>query len=206
MIYMIGDPNGATQRLIRKHPEHFGALVTPTRTSRATGITALDNGAWAHRDDPDWWRTTGETQWLAARGAYDWLFVVMPDVVADADATLERYLRYRGEMDERGLPMALALQNGMTSKAIAHLCPAFLFLGGTTEWKLATLPLLAEFAHATNRWLHVGRVNTIRRLWLCASYGVHSCDGTGLARYPREVLKRLMPFFQQGRFALGGQP
>jgi hypothetical protein len=54
------------------------------------------------------------------------------------------------------------------------------FVGGTTAWKWQSVPTwCVEFPR-----VHVGRVNTIERVWLCDDLGAESADGTGWMKNP----------------------
>ena len=71
-----------------------------------------------------------------------------------------------------------------------------LFIGGTTNWKLSQSAgdLIAE-AKKNHKWVHVGRVNSYRRLNLVSILGADSCDGTFLAFGPDKNLPRLLRWF-----------
>lgn len=61
-----------------------------------------------------------------------------------------------------------------------------LFIGGDDEFKMGPAAQeLAAAARDRGKWLHVGRVNTLRRLRYCQSIGADSVDGTSWARYTR---------------------
>lgn len=62
-----------------------------------------------------------------------------------------------------------------------------LFLGGTTEYKIREMYAWGMVAHAWRRWFHVGRVNTRRRIRLCAEAGADSFDGTSASMYSSTV-------------------
>jgi len=57
-----------------------------------------------------------------------------------------------------------------------------IFVGGDTRWKLATMAQWARLAHAHGAICHVGRVNSARRIHLCAAAGIDSFDGSGVSR------------------------
>lgn len=63
------------------------------------------------------------------------------------------------------------------------------FVGGSTDWKLATLYDWAALAQSRGAWCHVGRVNSVRRIRLCHLAGVDSFDGTSASRYSVELPK-----------------
>ncbi len=73
----------------------------------------------------------------------------------------------------------MAVQDGMTAELVRrHADPAVIFVGGSTRFKYGTL------GHWCGHFLrvHVGRVNSHRRLWECQRAGAESVDGTGLMR------------------------
>ena len=138
---------------------------------------ALDNGAWgAHLhgspwDEAAWFRLL---RWAAISGQRP-LWVLVPDVVADRDATLARWGEYAGRVREHGWRPAFAVQDGMSFADVPD-DECVLFLGGSTEWKLAAIaPWCAQFPGR----VHVGRVNTWDRLIACWRAGAISIDGTG---------------------------
>jgi hypothetical protein len=61
------------------------------------------------------------------------------------------------------------------------------FVGGTTEWKIASTPRWSAVARKRNAWCHIGRVNTARRVELCGSSGATSFDGSGPVRFPSTI-------------------
>jgi hypothetical protein len=64
-----------------------------------------------------------------------------------------------------------------------------LFLGGSTDWKLGQhARALATEAKARGRWLHMGRVNSNRRLALALSWGCDSVDGSGYSMFPDQKI------------------
>jgi len=145
------------------------------------------------------------------------LFAVAPDVLCDAAATLKRSrymlpaIRY-----EVGLPAALVAQNGledilaaMSTAEIGEFWDDFdvLFLGGGDAWKLgpAAAALAAE-ARRRRKWVHMGRVNTLKRLRYAAYLGCDSADGTGMTRAPDKILTRMLRFLDRvhGQLALFG--
>ena len=81
--------------------------------------------------------------------------------------------------------MLIPVQNGMTAADIRPLVNdrVGIFVGGDTDWKISTLPVWGRLAAETGCYLHVGRVNTRRRIKLCATCGVDSFDGTSVSRF-----------------------
>lgn len=114
-------------------------------------------------------------------------FIVVPDVVADAARTLELFPEWFDELATTGSRLLLALQDGMTSAIVRELLGKYpsagLFLGGSTEWKLATMPEWGELAAELDRYLHIARVNSARRIMAAQAAGADSFDGSSVTRY-----------------------
>jgi hypothetical protein len=169
--------------LAGKYPNRLAWLVGPSAMSktklRPWMPYALDNdafSAWSQKKpwDVEAWRAL--LQW-AQLSRHKPLWVLVPDVVADREATLQNWVRYAPEAAAYKWPLAFAVQDGMTP-ADVPADAAIVFVGGTTRWKWQTLPMWAESCAR----VHVGRVNELRRLWTCEEYGVESVDGTGWFR------------------------
>lgn len=152
---------------------------------------ALDNGAWtAHqRNEPFDERAFLRALDRLGAGAD---FIVAPDIVCGGRASLRFSERWLPRISLLGRPILLAVQNGIAPEDVRSLlCPELgIFVGGDTAWKETSLPLWGELATETGCYLHVGRVNTIRRITLCALAQAHSFDGTSASRY-RKSLPRL---------------
>jgi len=76
-----------------------------------------------------------------------------------------------------------------------------LFVGGSTAWKLETLGTWGALAAERRCYLHVGRVNTQRRIARCHAVGAQSFDGTSVSRYAA-TLAELEPARRQGGLRL----
>ena len=57
------------------------------------------------------------------------------------------------------------------------------FLGGSTEWKLARMWEWGEFCAERSIYYHVARVNSEKRTRLAIAAGAHSIDGSSTSRY-----------------------
>jgi hypothetical protein len=149
----------------------------------------------------------GETVW------YAWLkrealtepelcmFAVAPDVVGDHAATWERAASWLPRIRELGVPAAFVAQDGMNAETFTEWA-AFdvLFIGGTTAWKLSeTARQLVCEAKRHGKRVHMGRVNSRRRLRLAAAWGVDSVDGTLLTYGPDVHLPRLTAWLNEIR-------
>jgi hypothetical protein len=132
------------------------------------------------------------------------LFVTAPDVVADAKATLGLFERWQpvlqsvwatvNEADvDPGVPVhqpiALVAQDGLERLPVPWDHLQALFIGGSTHWKLGPHAAnLVREAKQRGKWVHVGRVNTLQRIYWCMALGVDSIDGSGFARFTRARL------------------
>ncbi|WP_236078652.1 hypothetical protein [Paraburkholderia domus] len=160
-------------------------LVSAKGEHRPEGMRyAIDNGAWTayQRGEP-----FDESAFLAVieklgEGA-DW--IVLPDIVQGGLASLEYSLRWKERL--RGMPsqLLIAVQDGMQLDDVARfLSPVVgIFIGGSTAWKEATAEAWGLLARRRNCHLHVGRVNSARRIRICAAAGADSFDGSGPSRY-----------------------
>lgn len=116
------------------------------------------------------------------------LFVAVPDVVADALATARLFEIWWRALARRGLPAALVAQDGAEhlGRWLTLVWPRIdaIFLGGSTEWKLGpAAEALAAEAKRRGKWVHMGRVNSARRIRYAASIGCDSVDGTKWVRW-----------------------
>lgn len=145
---------------------------------------ALDNGAWTafqqgKQLDEKLFMTAVERM---GEGA-DW--IVLPDIVAGGLRSLDYSLTWLERL--RGIPtrLLIAVQNGMEVEDVrSFLNPAVgIFVGGDTEWKEKTAVQWGSVARRRNCYLHVGRVNSARRIAICNAAGANSFDGTSVSRY-----------------------
>lgn len=140
---------------------------------------AADNGRYSR---PDTYSDAAYLAWLAKRPYRDaCLFATAPDVVGEAAATLALSAPMFARIRALGYPVALVAQDGLEDEAVPWDDFDALFIGGTTTWKLseAAHELAAE-AKRRGKWLHMGRVNSRRRVRLAAAMGCDSVDGTFL--------------------------
>jgi hypothetical protein len=166
---------------------------------------ALDNGAFpAFTKGVEW----DEMAWLALLGwasAQDIkpAWVLVPDVVADRVATIERWEEY-APLTKRVLPgvaLAFAVQDGMRVDDVPQSADV-VFVGGTTDWKWATAGMWCQ--HFSR--VHIGRVNSYRRLMDAASCGAESTDGTGWFRGDKQQLRGLERFLLEQSANAGRSP
>lgn len=130
------------------------------------------------------------------------LFATVPDVVADAQGTDERWSKWAPVVIDRGYRPAYVLQNGCQTVP----CDAgAVFTGGDTAYKLSP-QARRHIRQAQNGglWCHMGRVNSLRRLRRCADDGYQSCDGTYLTFGPDRNLPTLLGWLHPTQPSLWG--
>lgn len=179
-IMPANNSSALTHYLAGRYPQHIGWLVGPRATPKTKFREwmpfALDNdafSAWANGTEWD------EVEWLTMLEMVKALrikplWVLVPDVVADREATLENWKHYSPIVGGFGFKKAFALQDGMSKSDIPPGAEV-LFVGGTTEWKWRTV---ADWVSLPQD-IHVGRVNSVEKLTYCERIGVASVDGTG---------------------------
>ena len=164
----------------------WGLLVSRAGVWRTEGFDryVLDNGAWADHQAGRAFDEDAFERLIEQFGAgADW--IVLPDIVAGGLASLALSTRWLNRCLSV-CPMALiAVQDGMQETDLAPLVgrSVGVFLGGSTEWKLANMLRWGTFCAERGVYYHVARVNTERRVWLAAASGADSIDGSSATRY-----------------------
>lgn len=161
----------------------LGCITTPRQGNRLPdgAVLCADNGkfgkGWPGVDA--WWA------WLQSLPAERVAFAVAPDVPFDAVGTLDESLPWLPRIRELGIPAALALQDGIEHLPVPWDAFDVAFIAGTTEWKLgAAARTLVTEAKRHGKRVHMGRVNSERRLRYAAFIGCDSADGTYLTFGP----------------------
>jgi hypothetical protein len=179
-----------------KHPAHFGYFIS-IRKRGVPGFLRNGSAPWAADNDcfNENFSPRPFVEWLATLTDFAprCLFVVAPDVVGDAKATLSRFPHWHKSLKGLGFPVAPALQDGITSEMVPWDALDAVFVGGTTEWKMSqeVIALLVE-AGERGLWRHIGRVNSKKRMYHFWDFA-ESFDGTGFAIEPDGKLKYILP-------------
>lgn len=196
MLYLTGSSSELSRNL---HRSDLGLLGTPAGSTVAQRhhypAWAADNGMFVATPAT---REALIAKWFAWLGRLEptALFATLPDVVGDYRATAELSRHHLAAVRELGFPAAWVAQDGLELDPWATeeaLSADALFLGGSTEWKLSAgaAELVAE-AKRRGLWVHMGRVNSGKRLRYAASIGCDSADGTFLGFGPTKNLPRLV--------------
>lgn len=149
---------------------------------------ACDNGCFSGFQPGDWFRMIKKVE---ASGHYP-MWVVAPDLWKRAQTTLDLFRVWQPWLVARGFKLAFAAQDGSEKGLIPWQEIDCLFLGGSTEWKTGPIAeRLTREAHERGKWVHMGRVNTPKRVGICASWGVDSFDGSSFSVRPSRILEGL---------------
>jgi hypothetical protein len=175
----------------------LGFIATPAQGNRRPpGVRwCADNGCFGAGYPGD----AGFLAWLAAQpGRELCAFAVAPDVVADAAATRARSAPFLPVIRELGYPVAFVAQDGLERVGAPWDDFDVLFIGGSTDWKLGAAAREAvAAARERGKAVHMGRVNSRRRLRYAAAIGCDSVDGTLLVYGPDVHLPRLTAWLRE---------
>lgn len=179
--------------------EHYrsgrlGLLNTPASSYdlKALGpnlVWAADNGCFSDNWNEDKW-----LRWLESCIPYQsqCAWAVVPDVVGDHAATVERFHKYAPTVRAMGYRLAFVGQNGATVEFTPWDEFDCWFAGGDTAWKLGDAWAIHAEAKRRGKVTHMGRVNSKRRFMAARSAGYDSVDGTFLAFGPDINIGRLL--------------
>lgn len=163
----------------------LGAITTPAQGNKIAGLPlwCADNGCGpgVHGIGGGYPGGDAFLAWLqrlaphAARCA----FAVAPDVVGDAASTIARSLPFLPLIRSLGYRAAFVAQNGQERLPVPWDEFGVLFIGGDDEWKLgAPMRELAAEARLRGKRVHMGRVNSLKRMRYARAIGCDSADGT----------------------------
>lgn len=203
MIYLTCPPTD--ERLWPYGNSLIGVMLTPNMRQSAwapgrTVIWAADNGCFTKGDDFDGLRYLN---WLNDRRPFllKCLFATAPDVVGDPEATWARsepWFRPLRLLDYRA---ALCLQDGAEDHERTwdeHESWDTAFIGGSTEWKVSeAAEECIGRARTLGHRVHMGRVNSLKRMRLATSWGCESTDGTYVGFGPDKNLPRVIGWLDE---------
>ena len=185
MMTAYASRTGTRRNLIALRQAGWRLLISAAGVLRHEGFPyALDNGAWSAYCQG---RAFNDRAFLSALRQFgaeaDW--TTLPDIVAGGHASLALSLRWMRRVLDESPRALLAVQDGLAPDDVAPFLGerVGIFIGGSTAWKLRTLPQWAALGQRQGCWIHVGRVNTVRRIALCNVVGATSFDGSSASRY-----------------------
>jgi hypothetical protein len=180
---------GTRRNLAALREAGWRLLVSAAGCLRAEGFPyALDNGAWSAYTKG---RPFDDAAFIVALrkmgGGADW--TVLPDIVMGGAASLSMSLGWMRRVLDETPRALLAVQNGMTVDDVRGFLGARvgLFVGGDTAWKESTIGVWSALGREVGCWVHVGRVNTARRIAICTAEGATSFDGTSASRFAKTI-------------------
>lgn len=186
MIYMTPQdrpPSGLDER-------YWGQILTPRSRISVPALSTWCADSGAFKGNFSW---PIYSTWLEKMRPHrhSCLFVTCPDKVADAAHTLQLHEQYASHIQELGYPVALVAQDGLELLDWPDNYDV-LFIGGTTDWKLSKE---AEFcisvAQNIGKHVHVGRVNSQKRISHFQELSVDSVDGTAIIFHPGIYYRRI---------------
>ncbi len=189
---------GTRRNLAALREAGWRILVSARGVLRSEGFRyALDNGAWTAFTQGEPFDVAAFEKALDLMGAEaDW--VASPDIVGGGMRSLELSESWLPRLIDARLVL-IPVQDGL---AVSDVRPLLgnrvgIFLGGSTEWKLATMREWGELAREVGCYYHVARVNTRRRIEMCSEAGATSFDGSSASRFaaslPRLERARCQP-------------
>ena len=145
---------------------------------------ALDNDAFiCFKNKTEWsqqlWMDM--IQWARMVGQKP-MWCLVPDVVCDAVATIEKWHKYSPVVKKCGWDLAFAVQDGMLPEDVPFDADV-VFVGGSDDFKMRTLPMWCK----NFQRVHVGRINEIHAIQTCERYGAESADGSGWFKDTRRM-------------------
>ena len=185
--------NTGTKKNLQALKEHdWGILLGPDNPTWRKGMSnAIDNGAWGCAQQGVPFREKPFMDLVEKHGAAA-DFVVVPDIVAGGMKSLEFSLSWLPRLKHLKR-ILLPVQNGedgipdidikSASDVLRDMPNLGLFLGGSTKWKLSTMYDWGIVAKVMDRYYHVGRVNTGKRIRLAEEAGADSFDGTSATMF-----------------------
>lgn len=181
---------GFTSKLDKKYIDTIGVTLTMNQgvnrnLIKRGGLWCLDNGIFTGKFNIKEWLYKLE---ILSEYKDTCLFIAIPDVVGNSEATLSQFRNYRNMVKD--LPVAFISQDGIRKQESKIPWDDFdcLFVGGTNHHKLGKEGgWIVSEARKHKKWIHIGRVNSISRIlkfWTSDSW-----DGTHLTYMPSDVRK-----------------
>lgn len=197
MIYLSGCLPAKPELRTMMHEAGIGVLTT-YRSVRFppddTWVWAADNGCFSPAWNQTYWRT-----WIDLVDPRA-LFAVVPDTVGDWQQTRMDWIVHHSTVKNAGLRAAYVLQDGQTSNWMPWDDLDAVFIGGSTEWKMSDESrTLVDEAKTRGKWVHMGRVNSQKRIELAVGWGCDSADGTYISFGPDINTPKLVKMMRYGK-------
>ena len=207
MLVMPANSQGWFFHSLARETGRIGHLFSPNQERQIFPWFpyALDNGAFSCWDMKN--NTFDTSKWAELEKDWKRLLIwsqcqnyqprwaVVPDVIGNREQTILQWEKYARIVESCKIPLAVAVQDGMTVEDVRSLYPKphVIAIGGTTEWKWETVEMWAK----SFKRVHVLRCNSPTRLYELEALGVESCDGTGWNRGDRKQTRGLEEWARQ---------
>ena len=148
---------------------------------------AIDNGAYADHVNDRPFQADNFMKIVKTWGSdADW--IVIPDSIGNAQETIQLAKKWIGRIPYKKM---ICVQDGMLASDLKPYSDQIegVFIGGTTDWKIKSMPYWSKWAKRNGKLCHVGRVNTTKRLQMCIDFKCTSFDGSGMARFADTAIK-----------------
>lgn len=186
--------SGATKTVNKNiSSKYLGVLLTPQAGNKPHNILpfAADNAAFSSWSQPKF------EKMISNLVAYEPMWVACPDVVGDAKETYKLFNFWQPLIKILGLPVAYVLQNGQESIGVPWDDVDALFIGGDNDFKLGSYAkYVTSQARSRNKMVHMGRVNSIKRIKYAIDIGCTSVDGTSCSRFPDTYIPKFLNFIE----------
>ena len=117
-------------------------------------------------------------------------YVTVQDKVSDYEETLKLFDYWYPLLKNEKLPLAFVLQDNMPVNEIPFDKFSSLFIGGSTEYKLSKeVADIVSISKSKNKWVHMGRVNSNKRIKYAHEIGCDSVDGTGFSMFANTYIQ-----------------
>lgn len=193
MRLLVSGGTRSFARFSSRWPDRFGRLLTPRNRSSSRFIAeisesqmpwAIDNGAFSGFEPESFRKLLGR---CSGRSRLMW--VASPDVVGNATATRELFEEWEPLIHGLGLPVAFVLQDGCERMPLPWMRFEAVFIGGSTAWKLSDeAARVARHARLAGKAVHMGRVNSLKRLRHAAAIGCETVDGSAASKFGDKYL------------------
>lgn len=183
--------NSRPKAICVKEHDNLGFLVTPFSNTPyeqvKNKVYAIDNGAFAGLDEKKFTNIVNKF-----KNNKKELFIAVPDVVGSHKETIKMFYKWRDKLTDYNL--GFVAQDGMTSQDIPKEVQA-VFIGGSTEFKLGqTAYDIIQTAKQNGLWVHMGRVNSLKRIKYAFDSNVDSIDGTKYAKFDKVHLEKALKY------------
>ena len=195
MKIMLSASERKIKEYSKKYNYDFWQLRTPlTPYALIDGVPyGLDNGCYTEFKRKKWESLLRDAETVRP------VFVCLPDIVGDAQRTLDLFNYFLSATN--GLPRALVLQDGIGRYSIPWREIEAVFVGGSDKFKVSEEAMIAcRTAKMLDKWVHIGRVNTPNRIKYWRGIA-DSIDGSGISRFDHmleDVLREIKGEQSQG--------